>query len=68
MTRARETRQGYDLDRAIASDYHQLPDAPDPGTLVETHDVDPAPPQVDSPFATPDIADLARTGAIGAAF
>ncbi len=68
MTKARETRQGYDLDRAITSDYHQLPADLDPATLLETHEVDPAPPEVQSPFATPDIADLARTGAIGAAF
>ncbi|MBA3232541.1 MAG: hypothetical protein H0T17_01125 [Propionibacteriales bacterium] len=57
-----------DLDRAVGPDYHHLPEPVDRARLVETHDVDPATPEIASPFATPDIADLVRTGAIGGAF
>jgi len=42
-----------------------LPPPVDLDRLVVTHDVDPEPHEVDSKFATPDIADMTRTGAIG---
>lgn len=49
-------------------DFTHLPEPVDPTTLVETHDVDPVTHQPESKFATPEIEDLARTGAIGVGF
>lgn len=49
-------------------DYTKLPQPIDVSTTVETHDPDAAVHEVESPFATPDIADMARTGAIGGGF
>ena len=50
------------------ADFKRLPDPLDPATLVETHDVDPVTHQPDSKFATPEIEEMTRTGAIGAGF
>lgn len=49
-------------------DYSRLPEPVDLSAAVETHDVDPVVHLPRSTFATPDLEDLARTGAIGAAF
>jgi hypothetical protein len=46
-------------------DYSVLPDEVDLTDVVETHDVDPDPQGPRSVWATPDLADMARTNAIG---
>ena len=56
--------------RAVAEgrdrpDYSKLPDDVDLSKVVETHDVDPDPEEPRSVWATPDLADMARTNAIG---
>ena len=56
--------------RAVAEgrdrpDYSKLPDDVDLSKVVETHDVDPDPDEPRSVWATPDLADMARTNAIG---
>ncbi len=56
------------LDPAAARDYRQLPAPVDLSRVVVTHDVDPETHEITSTFATPDIADLVRTGAIGGGF
>ncbi|HEY7045340.1 MAG TPA: hypothetical protein VH419_16840 [Nocardioidaceae bacterium] len=48
-----------------APDYSHLPTEIDPDRLVETHDVEPSVPEPRSVWATPDLADMARTNAIG---
>ncbi len=47
-------------------DFSRLPAPLDMTQLVETHDVEPDPPEPRSVWATPDLADMARTNAIGA--
>ena len=49
-------------------DYTKLPEPVDDSQLVETHDVDPDVHVPKSKLATPDIEDMARTGAIGFGF
>ena len=49
-------------------DYTKLPEPVDDTQLVETHDVDPDVHVPKSKLATPDIEDMARTGAIGFGF
>ena len=56
--------------RAVAEgrkrlDYSHLPEDVDLTRVVETHDVDPEPKEPRSIWATPDLADMARTNAIG---
>ncbi len=46
-------------------DYSQLPAEVDLTRVVETHEVDPDPEEPRSVWATPDLADMARTNAIG---
>jgi hypothetical protein len=55
-------------DSAVHPDYTRLPEPTDLSATVETHDPDGAVHEPESPFATPDIADMARTGAIGGGF
>jgi len=71
MTTRRSRAHGHskpDLDHAAARDYRRLPAPVDLSLVVVTHDVDPAPHEITSTFATPDIADMVRTGAIGGGF
>jgi hypothetical protein len=57
------------LQPDVASrDFTTLPPPLDLSAVVETHDVDPAPHLPESPFATPEIEEMARTGAIGGGF
>jgi hypothetical protein len=49
-------------------DYTTLPDPLDLSAVVETHDVDPGPHVPESKFATPEIEEMTRTGAIGGGF
>ncbi len=56
--------------RAVAEgrdvpDYARLPEDVDVSRLVETHDVDPDVPEPRSIWATPDLAAMARTNALG---
>lgn len=56
--------------RAVAAgvevpDYAHLPADVDLSRVVETHDVEPDVPEPRSIWATPDLADMARTNAIG---
>ena len=56
--------------RAVAQrrdrpDYSKLPEGVDLSRIVETHDVDAHPEEPRSVWATPDLADMARTNAIG---
>ena len=46
-------------------DYTHLPEELDLSRVVETHEVDPEPKEPRSIWATPDLADMARTNAIG---
>ncbi len=52
--------------RRQVPDYTRLPDATDPARLIETHDVTPEIPEPGTIWATPDLADMARTNALGA--
>jgi hypothetical protein len=52
----------------VLPDFKQLPQPIDLTAVVETHDVDPAVHKPDSKFATPEIEELTRTGAIGVGF
>ncbi|MEJ7691181.1 MAG: hypothetical protein WKF76_12525 [Nocardioidaceae bacterium] len=62
------THAELSLGTAAARDYRHLPAPVDLSRVVVTHDVDPETHEITSTFATPDIADLVRTGAIGGAF
>ncbi len=69
MTRKRSwSRPAPFLGREAPTDYRTLPPQIDLSRAVETYDVDAATREIPSPFATPDIADMARTGAIGGGF
>ncbi|MEP6665824.1 MAG: hypothetical protein ABJA81_05195 [Nocardioidaceae bacterium] len=46
-------------------EYTTLPEPVDMTRLVVTHDVEPAVPDPQPVWVTPDLADMARTGAIG---
>lgn len=46
-------------------DYAHLPASVDVELLIETHDVDPEVHEPRSPWATPDLVDMARTNALG---
>ncbi len=54
-----------DRDETSKPDFSRLPEPVDMSALIETHDVEPDPPEPRSVWATPDLADLARTNAIG---
>lgn len=68
----RRPRAHADSDVSVGTtatpDYRHLPAPLDLGLVVVTHDVDPETHEITSTFATPDIADLVRTGAIGGGF
>ncbi len=69
MTRKRSRRKPAPvLELEAPTDYRTLPPQVDLSRAVETYDVDAATHEIPSPFATPDIADMARTGAIGGGF
>jgi len=53
-------------EHRVARDFTRLPEATDPARLVETHDVTPEAPEPGTIWATPDLADMARTNALGA--
>jgi len=57
-----------DPGAAATRNYRHLPAPVDLSRVVVTHDVDPETHEITSTFATPDIADLVRTSAIGGAF
>lgn len=66
----RQSNDAAEHVRAVAEgrdrpDYRALPTPVDPARLVETHDVEPDVPEPRSVWATPDLADMARTNALG---
>ncbi len=68
--RARPRKAAAERVKAVTEgcerpDYSHLPEDVDLTRLVETHDVDPEPKTPRSIWATPDLADMARTNAIG---
>lgn len=56
------------VDTSAPRDYRHLPAPVDLDLVVVTHDVDPETHEITSTFATPDIAEMVRTGAIGGGF
>ncbi|MBA2774723.1 MAG: hypothetical protein H0U36_11860 [Nocardioidaceae bacterium] len=56
------------LGTSASRDFRRLPAPVDLSRVVVTHDVDPETHEITSTFATPDIADMVRTGAIGGGF
>ena len=69
MTRRRRRSAARHL-RVLAEgrerpDYRHLPEPVDPDRIVETFDVEPGVPEPRSVWATPDLADMARTNALG---
>jgi hypothetical protein len=62
------TSKRLPVPEAPKPDFTKLPEPLDLSAVVETHDVDPSPHVPESKFATPDIEEMTRTGAIGGGF